>query len=155
MVKKTLDFNVAEVTFDPTVNKARGLFKHNEPDAGPPEYRQAPKAGDGNRLLQLLYFLFYTQQGRKVLDDNRLNKKNEAQIRVDLATSLQAQFAVKDPALTAIIEAHLAGDRYAMAFKEGDAAAAKAQGDLYSDRVFAVLAVLHDDAMGYEFSCAW
>jgi hypothetical protein len=156
MATKTITVGQDQIAYDANVNTTRGFFKDREADLGPPAFRRAPSMADGNRLLHILFFLVYTQEGRKLLDDNRTFRP-EPEIRANVKGEIQKLFGgqIPDDVLEAIVKAHIAGDKYVNAKIANNQTDMTAQSTAYSEQLCLLLGKLHDDAMVYEFSCGW
>ena len=105
---------------------------------------------DGDGLLHVVYFVIYTDRGRKLL---LANTGAVPGARTTLTAALRKEFpALSDDRLDMVIDAHFAADQYISAV--GDVAKQQAQ-RLYEQKVLAILGALRDDAMGHDFSLVW
>ena len=140
--------------------KGKGFIRaENEP---PPFEGPLTDANHKNRLLHLLFHLAYTKEGRNFLRANEERPgKPEAEIRATLRAKFEAFLATNparenlDKLVSALIEGHLAADRWVKANKNDDDAKKQAQGKIYADNLKIIMDELTKDAQEDEFSMCW
>jgi hypothetical protein len=143
-------------TYDPALNQNAG-FDVLTPGA-------QPLGADGKTLLRLLYWLTYTADGRQFLRANITfgpNAVAEPQIRANLTAQFAAFNVVNAVILEAMIQTHLAADRWIEANQQvvaGDAskvAVRDTQELIYKQNLSVVTWWLWQDALNHEFSMLW
>jgi hypothetical protein len=152
IAKETIDPNaVAEA---PAFENAGFLTVQDDTNA-PPLNR-----GDRQSLLHLIFHFTYTKEGRKFLLTQRLQSGlSEAQIGQALRDEIGRFGFVDDTGgnvVDAIVQAHVAADKYAHGTPDGSVAAFDdEQQKRYIDAINIVLGALHDDALGKDFKLNW
>jgi hypothetical protein len=143
------------ISYDPAKNEKAGFLVLSQHESKPLQ------PSDKKRLLHLLFWLTFTEEGRKFVGDNRESKGlPEDQIRAALLAKFNVDFGIIDAGLqVALINAHLAADRWVVAnanMPDASAAAARQlQESVYQQNMSFVMWALWEDAMGHEFSMNW
>jgi hypothetical protein len=135
------------IEYDPWLSQRSGLLAIV--DGSPPLV-----APHGDTLLRVLFFLVYTGDGRKLLADSTLADPDQTRDALRNALSKLFPDLARDR-LEAVIEAHIAGTAYVAAHRAHDGDGKLRWEAAYSQRLLAIMAALHDDAMGHEFSMIW
>jgi hypothetical protein len=125
-----------------------------------------------DRLLNLVYFVSYTPEGRALLwAEVPVGGKTAAQCRVNLTAAIRQRFPTRmvhdqtpqyanEPTLTdaeidLVIDAHLAAHAYKVAFAAGDQAAMKLAEEQFIVASRFVTDALYEASMGHVISMVW
>jgi hypothetical protein len=143
------------ISYDPSLNKTAGYYQLKEDKDKP------LSAADKKQLLNLLFWLTYTKDGRDFVSTNRESpERPEAAIRSALLKKFRDDFGIIDEALRlALINAHLAADRWVQANNRMPDTKAALDRELhegvYQQNISFVMWSLWEDAMGHDFSMNW
>jgi hypothetical protein len=139
-----------EITYDPTLRDKAGFVQIDKTKL---------RDQDGQTLLYLLFWMLYTEDGRKLLKDNEPGTDGQLlpEQRANLVKKF-AEYGVTSPDLqNAILDAHVAGHNWTVAFGAGqsqDTARALCE-KVYLQKIAFILWCVWEDAKGHEFSLAW
>jgi len=138
------------INYDPNINLTAGTFVISQGS-------KPVSSADGNTLLNLLFWLTYTAEGRQFIKDNRLGGQfTEDQIRSNFAAKLAQNFGLTDEGLLgAITNAHLAADRYITARASLSRTDMDTQDKVYQQNLSFIMWTLWENALAHEFSMNW
>jgi len=132
-----------------------GYFETPKPDTtnGP------VKSADQKTLLNLLWWLNYTKDGRDFLKANRVINKDPSIVANTFKDKL-AEYGITDPVLvSAITDAHFAANRYVNTIQSPPGAAREAaleiQEKIYQQNMSFICWKLWEDVQDHEFSMNW
>jgi hypothetical protein len=141
-----------EISYDPSLNNDAGYIEINKLSGEPLRDR------DGQTLLYLLFWLLYTKDGRDLMRNNKPVNGVLDDVKRRVLTDKFASYGVIRPDLqSALIEAHIAAENWAQAFKTGpskDDDRARAE-KVYLQKMAFITWCLWEDAKGHEFSMGW
>ena len=143
------------ITFDPEINKKSGFL---EILAAPQDPAKGPKMRDKDRntLLHLLFWLCSDVGGREFLAKWKEPQEAEPDIRIELKNEFEKRLGTGKPELVeALINGHLAADRFVKAKAANDSQAAATQEQIYLKKMGVVMWYLNEDVSGHEFSLNW
>jgi len=156
---------MSNIKWNSKLNVEAGFLEAKDPAVGYPAAAAdaaKPKLSptDAQTLLNLIWTLTYTEQGRKVLKENRPKKAHngvvvtEDQVRTNLTKWIK-DFGIHDSTVVqAVVEAHIAADAW-IAEKLVDGVDQAKYEKIYQQNVAVVTWMLWEDAMGHEFSMNW
>lgn len=147
---------MAKIEWTSTLNGDAGFFV-------PTDHAQKLSPSDKNTLLHLIWSLTYTEEGRKLLKENRPKKPAAGVpgVTPDLAAKnlrkwIQANIPIPNATVVdAIISAHLAADAWIDAHGRDDFVERDRQEKIYQQNIAVVTWMLWEDAMAHEFSMNW
>jgi hypothetical protein len=148
---------VTDIKHDSSLNETAGFF--DKPTAAV----KPLSSTDKSTLLNLIWALTYTEDGRKILKENRPKKPAAGAAALDDATAeknltkwIKDNFAIQDETLIgAVVAAHLAADAWIEAKDKLDTVELARQKKIYQQNVAVVTWMLWEDAMAHEFSMNW
>jgi len=154
------------INYDPTVNANSGYLEildapqdPTKPPASVDPNRPGMRPQDKQTLLHLLFWLCSDVRGRDFIgrwSTWRGEKASEADIKIELRKEFRARLGPnKDDLIEALIEGHLAADRFVQATNNNDQDAAAIQERLYLKNMAIVMWHLNEDVSGHEFSLLW
>lgn len=139
--------------------------RHKHSEAGFLELKQGSKPlldCDRKTLLNLLFWLTYTEEGRTFLSNNRTRdgKNSVEEVEANLRRKFKDDFGIIDEALLdALIKGHLAADRWVGAHGRMPSEHARSelahQERVYQHNIAFVMWSLWEDAMAHDFSMNW
>ena len=143
-----------KIIYDPSRATAAGYYDFT------PDQRQPPSAKDKKRLLNLLWWLVYTRDGRGFMHATREPDLSAQEVRAALRSKFSEEFGIIDEALlNALIEGHIAAVRWLIANKRMPDASAQLELDtqerIYQHYMGFVMWSLWEDSMNVEFSALW
>jgi hypothetical protein len=143
-----------KIIYDPTRAEGAGYYDFIEDRDKPPASK------DKKRLLNLLWWLVYTREGRTFMHETREPYLTDQAVRDALRDRFAKQFGIIDEALqNALIEGHIAAVRWLIADKQMPNAKAQVDRDtqekIYQHYMGFVMWSLWEDAMNVEFSALW
>jgi hypothetical protein len=143
-----------KIIYDPSRANGAGYYDFTE------DRVQPPASKDKKRLLNLLWWLVYTREGRTFMHETREPQMTEQVVRDTLRERFSRQFGIIDEALlNALIEGHIAAVRWLIADHRMPAPQAQLDRDtqerIYQHYMGFVMWSLWEDAMNVEFSALW
>jgi hypothetical protein len=139
-----------KIHYDPSLNKAAPPFavKPNKPEAG-----------DQKTLLALMFWALHTEEGREFFRTHKWNKDTaelSAEDRKALIEKCLEYGVTREDLQDAIIEAQVAGEQFAQAYKDRRFDEFRTQAEaVYMQKMAFITWCLWEDTKGHEFSLGW
>lgn len=143
-----------KIIYDPLANTEAGYYVLQDHPEKPLQARYR------KRLLNLLFWLTYTEDGRNFLRENKEPQKSEEEVRRALRERFLNDFGIIDEGLLgALIDGHIAAVRWVIEDAKMPDVNAKKNREhwerVYQHHLAFIMWSLWEDAMGTEFSVDW
>jgi len=143
-----------KIVYDPRQSTEAGYWTLT-PSSSPPLEARHRKT-----LLNLLFWLTYTDGGREFLRENRMPDKSEDEVRKALRARFVDDYGIIDEGLLgALIDGHIAAVRWTLEDRRMPDVEAKKNREhwerVYQHNLAFIMWSLWEDAMGIDFSMVW
>lgn len=155
------------INYDPTVNAKSGFLEildapqdPNKPPASVDPNRPAMRLQDKQTLLHLLFWLCSDVNGREFLSKWSTWRGPNAPTEASVRAALKSEFTIrlgqnKEAVVEALIEGHLAADRFVEAIQSNNQKGAEEHEKRYLQQMAIVMWHLNEDVSDHEFSLLW
>ena len=138
-----------QIHYDPTLNtRAKRI-----------EVTQESDDPDAKTLLHLMFYALHTTEGREFFRTHKWNAETRSLSDEDKAALIAKciEFGVtREDLQDAIIQAQIAGEQFAIAYKTRDFSVARKDAEtVYLQKMAFITWCLWEDTKGHEFSLGW